>query len=867
VSARPNHAFSTTLFAELTRAGLAHVCVCPGSRSTPLAVAAFQNSALRCWSYVDERSAAFFALGLAKARREPVALVCTSGTAAANFHPAVVEAHHARVPLLVLSADRPPELRDWGAGQTIDQLRLYGGAVRWFVEAPVPEDDGAAQRYARALACRALAQARGRPAGPVHVNLPFREPLEPGPAGAHSVAPLGHALRPDSHPYTEAERGARVPSPEWTARIAALLESTERGIVSCGPLDDPDAADAIAGLARALGWPLLAEPTSQLRRGPHVADTPLVSTSDLFLRDAASAERLAAECVLRFGDTPTSKAFRLWLERHPPRELIVVDPDGVWHDPSHLASVVLRVDPAALCDQLARRLGPGRRGRSAWLDTFLATERAAASAVDRSLAECHELLEPRAVRELAAALPADAVLYVSNSMPVRDLDAFLPPDPQPLRVLSNRGANGIDGMVSSALGAAAAMPDRQIVLLTGDLAFLHDAGGLLAARRHGLSATIVVVDNDGGGIFSFLPIAQQGERVGFEECFRTPHGLDLGAVARAYGAGFTRVASWEHFRTALKEAFASRGVSVIALPVSAERSVEAHRGVESAVRAILAAPRELSTEVEAAGVRLHARIRGEGPPLLLLHGFTGSGASLADLAARLAARFRTVRLDLVGHGRSEAPRDPGAYRMESCVDQVCAALDALGIPTAHLLGYSMGGRVALALCAWRPERARSALLVAASAGLEHPGQRAARRTSDEELARRIETQGIQRFVDEWMALPLFASQRCLGRAALAAARAQRLANRPHALALSLRGMGSGAQPPLHASLAGIEMPLLFVAGELDAKFAAVARDLAARAPRGRAESVAGAGHACHLEDPEAVARLAESFFEEMEPRT
>ena len=863
MSARANSAFTASLFEGLEHGGVRHVCVSPGSRSTPLTVAAVRSSSLRCWSHLDERSAAFFALGLAKCRREPVALVCTSGTAAANFHPAVLEAHHSRTPLLLLTADRPPELRDWGAGQTIDQVQLYGTAVRWFVDAPVPEEGAGPERYARALASRAVAAACGRPAGPVHLNLPFREPLgpaeNPGPKRDRAAQRSG-----DVPP--RALSGASSPSPDLVVQLLERLRAAQRGVISCGPLNHPDAADSIAALARALGWPLLAEPTSQLRRGPHVAATPVVTSSDLFLRDAETARRLAPDCVLRFGDTPTSKAFRSWLEQHPPTDLVVVDPDRAWHDPSQLASLVLAVDPELLCDHLLRRLPAAAPAASPWLQRFLSAERASTAAVEAAVSSGDELLEPRAVRELAAALPANAVLYVSNSMPVRDLDAFLPLDPTPLGVLCNRGVNGIDGMVSSALGAAAGLRDskRRVVLLTGDLAFLHDAGALLAARRHQLDATIVVLDNNGGGIFSFLPIAEHGAAVDFEEQFRSPHHLDLGAVARAYGARSVRIGSWEHFRAAFKDAGTGPGVSVIEVPVDRDRSVAHHREVERRVAEALR--RQEPGPTRSAGIRLHRCVEGSGPPLLLLHGFSGSSESLDDAASRLQHRFQTIRLDLIGHGRSPSPTDPSAYSMQSCVAQIVDALDELGIESAHVLGYSMGGRVALALGAWQPERVRSALLVGASAGLADARRRVERVARDEALASRIESGGLISFVDEWMSQALFATQQRLGSRALAVAREQRLASDPIGLAGSLRGMGSGAQPPLQHLLRELRTPLLFVAGERDVKFSAIASSLASLAPEADCCVVPRAGHAVHLEEPEAFGRIANSFFSDMEQR-
>ena len=592
----PGNGFASIFFDELEQAGLRHVCVCPGSRSTPLTVAAVRNPRLRCWSHIDERSAAFFALGLAKAAREPVALICTSGTAAANFHPAVIESHYARVPLLVLTADRPPELREWGAGQTIDQIRLFGPHVRWFAELAPPAEIEGFVRYARALGSRAIAQTCGPPAGPVHLNLPFREPLEPPTEGEGERSGEGRDRvcgRRDGRkeqPYTRVHRAAMEPAPSDVDALEHLARRCGRGVISCGPQDpDSDLALAVVRLGRAAGWPILADPTSQLRRGPHVGDGPLLATSDLFLRDAGFADSHPPELLLRLGATPTSKSFRLWTLRRPPAHVVCLDPDLGWNDPGHLASDVLRSDPTALCLQVARRLEAEdpRRSESPWLHSFLEAEARTSRVLERELAGDDELLEPRAVGEVAAALPEGALLYVSNSMPARDLDSFLPCARRRLRVLCNRGANGIDGMTSSALGAAAA-GCGPVVLLTGDLAFLHDLSGLVTAQRNGVGATLVVLNNNGGGIFSFLPIAAQGEAVAFEEHFRTPHGYELGPIATSLGATHTKTASILHLRAALKESLASPGLSVIEVPIDRDRNVAQHRRVAAAVSAALA---------------------------------------------------------------------------------------------------------------------------------------------------------------------------------------------------------------------------------------------------------------------------------------
>jgi 2-succinyl-5-enolpyruvyl-6-hydroxy-3-cyclohexene-1-carboxylate synthase len=378
------------------------------------------------------------------------------------------------------------------------------------------------------------------------------------------------------------------------AEIAACARQQRRGVICVGPLDAPPELGRVAArLAHLTGWPILAEPTSQLRRGPHTADAPIIGSSDLFLRDTGLATRLAPELVLQLGDAPTSKAQRLWLEQEVPEQRIHVDPDGIWHDPSHRASQFVRAEPLALCSALVETLESGRFERVAngWLEDWLEAERQSQAAVARVLDEDPRLLEPRAVREIAASCPDDALLYVSNSMPVRDLDAFLPVDTPRLRVLCNRGANGIDGVTSSALGAAAAGVGR-VLLLTGDLAFVHDMGGLLAARRNDVRATIVVLDNDGGGIFSYLPIATHGESVAFEEHFRTPHGIDLTPLAQSLGADTTRIESAQHLRAELKASWNSAGLSVLVVPIDRERSLAQHREIIRAVALANTAPVE-----------------------------------------------------------------------------------------------------------------------------------------------------------------------------------------------------------------------------------------------------------------------------------
>lgn len=576
---------------ELARAGVRDACVAPGSRSTPLALMLARHESMRVWMHVDERSAAFFALGMARAGGRPVALVCTSGTAAANFLPAVVEARLGCVPLVVLTADRPPELRaDVGAPQTIDQSRIFGTHARWFVEAPLPEATPALLRQARTLGARAVAVARAAPAGPVHVNLPFREPLVPRavrpPSWWDAESRLAWTGRPDGEPWLRVDEAPRAMDAEVAASLATLLADAARPAIVCGPHADAALAAPLAALARRLDAPLLADALSQLRFGAR-ADTLVVDSYDAFLRDAAAADALAPDVVLRVGALPTSRPLQQWLERHASARHVLLG-DGAWQHPSQHSAWVVRAEPAAACRELdaalATMLGDTPSADGDWAARWRRVGARARAAMEDVLDQ-HGVSEPRILAELAAALPAGATLWVSSSMPVRDLDTFAARRDVPIRVLANRGANGIDGVVSSALGAAAAS-EGPTVLVTGDLAFYHDMNGLLAARLHDLDVTVVLVNNDGGGIFSFLPQGD-ADRVAprdFEAIFGTPHGLDFAHAASLYGARLARPGECSAFRAALAAALAAPGLDLIELRTERDRNVADHRAVWAAVR-------------------------------------------------------------------------------------------------------------------------------------------------------------------------------------------------------------------------------------------------------------------------------------------
>jgi 2-succinyl-5-enolpyruvyl-6-hydroxy-3-cyclohexene-1-carboxylate synthase len=514
-----------------------------------------RDGRLTVHSHVDERAAAFFALGIAKASGAPAVIACTSGTAAANFLPAVVEAHEAGVPLLVLTADRPPELREVGAGQAIDQLKLYGSAVRWFFE--VGTHDASAEPWMRALACRAVHAtlgAAGRP-GPVHLNFPLREPLV-----APVELPAGSGGRADGQPWL-ARRRATAHADDLSAWVAAH----PHGVVVAGRAErgQPELAEALARFSAAAGWPLLADPLSWARRGPAA-----VAHYDALLRSVS----FPATAVLRAGDLPTSKPLRAWLASLDAEQL-AFEPEGVWHDPDATLARVLAADPVAT---LAADVGVGD---PAWLERWTTADAATAAAIDETLGDT--LGEPRVARELTALLPHDATLFVASSMPVRDVETFMAVRADPPRVLAHRGANGIDGTVSAAFGAAAA-GDGPVALLIGDVALAHDIGGLLAAKRLALALTIVLVDNDGGGIFEFLPVA--GATDAFEEHVATPTGLDAKRVAELFGLDYSAPGDPGELAEAITHALTSSRTTLIHVRTDRKANVTEHRAVWDAVR-------------------------------------------------------------------------------------------------------------------------------------------------------------------------------------------------------------------------------------------------------------------------------------------
>lgn len=603
-----NAAWADLFVQELARSGMREACLAPGSRSAPLVIALARHPEIRTFVHLDERCAAFFALGLGKATGRPAVVLTTSGTAAANLFPAVIEAEQGEVPLLVLTADRPHRLRGQDANQTIDQLKLYGPYVRLFHDVALPHLEAAWLRYLRALPARALAATLGPPPGPVHLNFPFEKPLEPsevpGDVPAALVPPeegSGRGERHEERSFTAVAVARRSPGEVVLTELADLAHGASRGLLVCGPSPDADRlGPAAIALAKATGFPLLADPLSGARFAPGATEV-TISAYDLILRHGAARAALAPDLVIRCGSAGSSSSLGEFLRELEDAVQVVVDGGGRWKDHASMANRYVLADPAETLERLARRVchgadaaggrqtggrqtrGSPKRERQAWRAAWREAEQAARQSADTELER--EFFEGTAAAEVASLLPPGATLFIGNSMPVRDLESFAAPRDEPLRVLGNRGTSGIDGTVSTAFGTAAAS-GGPVVALLGDLALYHDMNGLLAARRFGVDLCVIVLHNDGGGIFHLLPI--RTFEPPFTSHFATPHGLDFRHAARLYDLPYERVAGRAGLRAAVGEAVRQGGSRIVEVPSDPVENRRRHEEVADAVRVAVA---------------------------------------------------------------------------------------------------------------------------------------------------------------------------------------------------------------------------------------------------------------------------------------
>jgi 2-succinyl-5-enolpyruvyl-6-hydroxy-3-cyclohexene-1-carboxylate synthase len=555
--------WAAALVDGLARSGVRHVVVSPGSRSTPLTLAADQHPGIRTWVLPDERSAAFFALGLSRGTGDPACVIATSGSAPANWFPAVVEAAADRQPLILVSADRPEELQDCGANQTIDQTRLFGQHARWFVNLPVPDAGVPGLQHAGVRAVQAVDRSRWPLPGPVHLNVPFREPLVP-------ALPLQPA-RLASQPPPVARHPRLAPAPGDTTELADWLTG-RRGLIVCGPGGQAaDFPEAVISLASRLGCPILADPLSGLRFGPHDRSRVLVSY-DAWLRRRAFTGTVRPDWVLRFGAVPVSRTLQQYLDGLAPGSSSLVVPHTSWPDPGELSGRVLHAEPELLCRALTDA-GP-EPADAAWWGRWRDEERRAAR-----LLQVQQRVPPEAsvLAVLSRLLPSGGRIFCGNSLVIRDVDSFMLGGPQALTLVGNRGASGIDGNVSTLLGLAAG-GGEPVVGLLGDLALYHDMNGLLAARE--VTATLVVFNNDGGAIFGYLP---QSELAEFERYWLTPTRLDISRIAALYGLAHHRVRDSDQLEAALSASLNAPGVDLIEVMVDREDSLARHRAYWSAV--------------------------------------------------------------------------------------------------------------------------------------------------------------------------------------------------------------------------------------------------------------------------------------------
>ncbi|ESU31008.1 hypothetical protein G3A_19010 [Bacillus sp. 17376] len=562
-------AYIAAFVAELSKTGVKDVVISPGSRSTPMALVMAEHPDLRIHIQVDERSASFFALGIAKATRKPVALLCTSGTAAANYYPAVIEASISRIPLIVLTADRPHELRDVGAPQAIDQIHLYGKNVKWFVEMAPPEKTEEMIRYARTVCGRAAATASSYPQGPVHLNFPFREPLIP--IMDENMFELPERVGG----YVEIETGRLSLSDQTFASISEDIASYTKGVIVCGQLDNSEFTDEVIALADKLKFPIIADPLSQLRSGEHDGQH-IIDAYDAFLRNEEAKAALKPDVIIRFGAMPISKALTIFIKENRTARQFVVDSGAGWREPTMSASEMLYCDEALFCKKIGEAAGAA--GKSDYLQKWLTVNELTKEQL-AAISQVEELSEGKLFQQLTEMLPEGSTLFVGNSMPIRDLDSFFLLNKKNIKVMANRGANGIDGIVSTAIGVASVSQPCYLVL--GDLTFYHDLNGLLASKLYNIDINILLINNNGGGIFSFLPQAKEPKH--FEKLFGTPLDLDFHHVVEMYNGKYDLIQDWEQFSETFAKNQEVGGLKVMEIRTTRDSNLKEHRDLWNSV--------------------------------------------------------------------------------------------------------------------------------------------------------------------------------------------------------------------------------------------------------------------------------------------
>lgn len=856
--------WASAIVDELARSGVRDAVIAPGSRSAPLALAFAAHPDIRDHSVIDERNAAFMALGLAKGGERPVAVLCTSGTAAANFFPAVCEADLSAVPLLLCTADRPVELRDSGAAQTMDQFALFGTHVRHFAQLPEATADASALRALRAAVCHAVARATMVLPGPVQLNIPFRKPLEPSeavlerdqlPAAWSDAAFEAAHGRASGRAWTRyRERHA----PDLVGEIGAELLAARRPLLIAGPMAGTGHRAALRRFARRFNLPVLAEAASNLRFGED--GDMYLSTADIILRNNELRTQLRPDLLLHIGGAATSSVMQRFIEELPDCPFITIG-GAQRADPAHRCTLHALGDTATLLLDVLHALdSDGLHAEAAidagWIELLRAADAGARSALRERLDSSDELFEGKAVRAFTALLPEGTPLFVSSSMPIRDIETFVDTAPRDVELFFNRGVNGIDGILSTALGVAAARGVR-CALIVGDVATLHNLNALCGAALSELPLLVLLLNNNGGEIFELLPVRDFDPA--FTRHFLTPHGVDIAAALVACGAQHRRVNAWSDLPEAVAEGLSHRGVYVLEL----RSDIRASGAFRRALLHDLAArvPAAALPEMRAVPPPLVFRRSGggSGTPVLLLHGFTRS----MDMWNALSLDDKRVilRCDLPGHGASPSPDvalHPEYHTLEHTAERIEELLTRLSLPRVHLVGYSLGARCAMMYARHAPQRLASLTLVSGSPGMEDEALRARRRHDDAALAESIASEGLHRFVEHWTSMALLARNDASN-----ASSRERLRQCSRGLAASLLGAGQGRQPALWDALAALDLPLLAVAGERDTAYVEHARRLE-REAGATARIIPHCGHDVPVEQPEALSTALREFWKRVD---
>jgi len=564
------HAF----ISSLANSGVEQAVISPGSRSTPISLLLAEEEKINVHVHVDERSAAFFALGMAKMSKKPTILVCTSGTAAANYFPAIVEAKISRIPLIIITADRPHELRDVGAPQAIDQINLYGNHVKWFMEMSTPEGSPGMIRYVKTVGARAVSTAIQHPSGPVHLNVPIREPLLP------DLEHIADYQEKDlERSILHFETGMSVIEDNYFESLATIIGHTKKGIIVCGEIDKPGFSSMIRKLADATGYPILADPLSNLRSDQEDASK-IVDTYDTFLRNERIKSQLKPEIIIRFGSMPISKPLTIFLRENEQAEQIVIDGGSGYRDPNQLTSKMVYCDEVYFCKKLSECISDCSVNHyfNTWIKINSLTKEEL-----KKVNDIEGLSESKLFKKLGEVIPNNAVLFVGNSMPIRDLDTFFHQLDKKVTIIANRGANGIDGTISTALGVG--VINKPVFLIVGDLTFFHDLNGLMIAKQYNIPITIIVINNNGGGIFSFLPQAELPRH--FELLFGTPLNLDFKDLITMYKGEYELITNWEHLMELFTQTDFSNGLRVWELQTNREDNLLEHRSIMKDVSFVL----------------------------------------------------------------------------------------------------------------------------------------------------------------------------------------------------------------------------------------------------------------------------------------